>query len=44
MRDVLVHDYFGVDISQIWQVAREDLPALKASIRQFWIQSNRKAS
>lgn len=32
MRDKLVHDYFGVDISQVWSVATDDLPALKEAL------------
>ena len=26
MRDKLIHDYFGVDIGQVWLTATEDLP------------------
>ena len=29
MRDVLIHDYMGVDLMTVWKVARERLPALK---------------
>ena len=32
MRDVLIHDYMGVDLSMIWEVAQRDLPALKGKI------------
>ena len=32
LRDVLIHDYEGVDINQVWQVVERDLPGLKASI------------
>jgi len=28
MRDKLIHDYFGVDITQVWLTATEDLPPL----------------
>jgi uncharacterized protein with HEPN domain len=31
-RNVLVHNYLGIDIEQIWQIARRDIPKLKASI------------
>ncbi|MFN3761808.1 MAG: DUF86 domain-containing protein, partial [Anaerolineae bacterium] len=30
MRDKLIHDYFGVDIGQVWLTATEDLPLLRA--------------
>ena len=32
MRDKLVHDYFGVQIDQVWLTARQDLPDLKAVV------------
>jgi uncharacterized protein with HEPN domain len=31
-RDKLIHDYFGVDIGQIWIMAWDDIPFLKAEI------------
>ncbi len=33
MRNVLVHQYFGIDLVQIWDTVRIDLPILKAKIR-----------
>jgi len=32
MRDVLIHDYFGVDVKAIWNTSKEDLPDLKKKI------------
>ena len=32
MRDVLIHDYMGVDISMVWEVTQRDLPELKSKI------------
>lgn len=29
MRDKLVHDYFGVDIDEVWKTAKNDIPELK---------------
>jgi uncharacterized protein with HEPN domain len=29
MRDVLIHDYMGVDIKTVWKVVQERLPELK---------------
>jgi len=29
MRDVLIHDYMGVDLNTVWKVAHERLPELK---------------
>ena len=31
-RDVLIHDYMGVDLDEVWAVVDRDLPDLKASI------------
>lgn len=33
MRNVLVHQYFGIDLVQIWDTVRIDLPILKSKIR-----------
>jgi Uncharacterized conserved protein len=33
MRNVLVHQYFGIDLEQIWDTVRIDLPILKAETR-----------
>lgn len=32
MRDKLIHDYFGVDIGQVWLTATEDLPILRTEV------------
>jgi uncharacterized protein with HEPN domain len=32
MRDVVVHQYFGVDLDSIWHAAKEDIPDLKPKI------------
>ena len=32
MRDKLIHDYFGIDVGLVWEVARSLLPPLKAPI------------
>jgi uncharacterized protein with HEPN domain len=31
-RDVLIHDYMGVDLKTVWKVAQERLPELKPLI------------
>lgn len=33
MRHVLVHDYLGVDLGEVWVVVERDLPVLKRQIR-----------
>ena len=32
MRDILIHQYFGVDIEATWDVVEKDIPELKAKI------------
>lgn len=32
MRNILVHDYFGIDASIVWAVVERDLPALKQQV------------
>ncbi|MFA7238303.1 MAG: HepT-like ribonuclease domain-containing protein [Phycisphaeraceae bacterium] len=32
MRNILVHDYMGVDFDVVWQVAKGDLPDLIAAL------------
>jgi len=32
LRNVLVHDYLGIDVERIWEIARRDVPELKAGI------------
>jgi len=31
-RDILIHDYEGVDLERVWHIAKEDLPAIKTAI------------
>jgi uncharacterized protein with HEPN domain len=32
MRDKLIHEYFGVDMEQVWLTAKDDIPYLKGEI------------
>ena len=32
MRNILVHDYFGIDLEEVWAAVVRDLPQLKAKI------------
>ena len=32
LRDVLIHDYMGVDINAVWEVTQTELPVLKRRI------------
>jgi uncharacterized protein with HEPN domain len=31
-RNVLVHDYLGIDLDQVWQIIQEDIPKLAGAI------------
>ena len=33
LRDVLIHNYFGVDLQLCWKIAHEDLPELEQHVR-----------
>lgn len=35
MRDVLIHEYFRVDLALAWQVMQRDLPELRAQIARL---------
>jgi len=34
LRDILIHEYFGVDLDIIWDVLKNKLPALKQVAQQ----------
>jgi len=34
-RDKLIHEYFGVDLSVVWQTVQEDLPKLVEQLRRL---------
>ncbi|GMT44022.1 MAG: DUF86 domain-containing protein [bacterium] len=35
MRDVLIHDYFGVDYEVVWKTAIKRIPELKSAIEEI---------
>ena len=35
LRDVLIHDYMGVDLDSIWNVVTVDLPPLKTNLKNI---------
>lgn len=32
-RDVLIHDYMGVDLAAVWEITQRDLPLLKEHVQ-----------
>lgn len=35
MRNILVHDYFGIDLEEVWAAVENDLPDLKQKIQSI---------
>lgn len=36
MRDVMVHDYFGIDINIVWKTIKNDLPTFQKEIEKVY--------
>lgn len=35
MRDILIHEYFGVDLELTWEAAKKDIPDLKNKLAKI---------
>ena len=35
LRNVIVHEYFGISVQIIWQTIQEDLPSLKEKLKNL---------
>jgi uncharacterized protein with HEPN domain len=44
MRDVLIHDYIGVDLEGVWNVAADRIPELQGVLQEFLILDNPEGS
>lgn len=33
LRNILVHEYFGIDLDEVWATVERDLPCLKAQVQ-----------
>jgi len=42
LRNILVHLYFGIDLTQVWETAELDMPVLKAKVREILQDINGK--
>ena len=42
LRNILVHQYFGIDLRQVWETAELDMPVLKAKVRKILQDINDK--
>lgn len=36
LRNILVHDYFGVDVNVIWNIVKKDIPVFKIKIEKIY--------
>ena len=43
MRDVLIHEYFGVDYELVWKVVNESIPTLKREVKSLLKEEQEKA-
>ena len=34
-RNVIVHDYLGIDLNQIWDIVEKNLPVLKGQMEEI---------
>ena len=42
MRDVLIHDYMGVDLAAVWEVTQRELPGLKGRVENILRESEKR--
>jgi uncharacterized protein with HEPN domain len=42
MRDKMIHEYFGIDLEILWKVTKDEMPALKKSIKNMLDNMNKK--
>lgn len=35
MRDMMIHEYFGIDLELTWKMVKDDLPALRKELSQI---------
>jgi len=33
MRNIIIHEYFGVDIEEVWKTIKKDIPELESTIK-----------
>ncbi|MBI4497878.1 MAG: DUF86 domain-containing protein [Chloroflexi bacterium] len=39
LRDVLIHDYMGVDLAAVWELTQRDVPLLRAYVQRILQES-----
>ncbi len=43
MRDVLIHNYFGVQLERVWQVVERDIPVLEKAVADLLAPTNEQS-
>ena len=41
MRNLLIHEYFGVDLEIVWKVVKDDIPQLKQTVKSILDKQNK---
>lgn len=44
LRDVLIHNYLGVDLEAVWQVTQHHLPGLRIAIQEMLVAAEAAAA
>jgi uncharacterized protein with HEPN domain len=44
MRNILIHEYFAVDLQTVWRTIVDDLPALESVLAELLSQLERPAA
>jgi uncharacterized protein with HEPN domain len=37
-RDVLIHNYMGVDLEEVWNILENELPQIKSSMKDIMVE------
>jgi len=37
-RDVLIHNYMGVDLEEVWNIIKKELPQIKSSMKTVLLE------
>jgi uncharacterized protein with HEPN domain len=37
-RDVLIHNYMGVDLEEVWNILKNELPQIKSSLKAIMVE------
>lgn len=41
LRDILIHDYMGVDLEAVWEITQKNIPELKSSVQSILNNSDK---